>query len=517
MIIGLIFLLIAITGIAYAAFSYSKAGEKVNTITTGVMVMSYTESSNVISITNALPTTDATGKKLSKSGEYFDFSVASTIEGQALISYEIGLKKQSGSTMADNNIKLYLTEKNSDGTETEVTAPRVYREETSANSYTGRPVDEMSLYTGTTSSNVTKNYRLRMWVDESYNPQGDGGSLSFKVKVNVYGKSGSNSIGTALYGYTGTSQTFTAPQTGTYKIELWGAEGGSGIDSDHTVRKGGTGAYTTGEISLTKGETLYVYVGGKGTDSVLGTTSQIGGYNGGGAGYAGGGGATDIRLTSGTWNDTTSLASRLMVASGGGGSGRNRSDSDPTGSAIVGGIGGAGGSLSGNAATLSDSTYLSYQGNGATAILGGQGGTTTVSNVTAGLDGSFGIGGAGGDVNKANRNNGSGGGSGYYGGGGGTACASICAGGAGSGSSYISGYTGCVAITSATSITPRNDSKGVACTDGTTDVTCSYHYSGKKFVSSVMKAGDEVMPTYDGAATMTGNRGHGFAKITFKQ
>ena len=50
MIIGLIFLLIAITGIAYAAFSYSKAGEKVNTITTGVMVMSYTESSNVITI-----------------------------------------------------------------------------------------------------------------------------------------------------------------------------------------------------------------------------------------------------------------------------------------------------------------------------------------------------------------------------------------------------------------------------------------------------------------------------------
>ncbi len=487
MIIGLIFLLIAITGIAYAAFSYSKAGEKVNTITTGVMVMSYTESSNVISITNALPTTDATGKKLSKSGEYFDFSVASTIEGQALISYEIGVKKQSGSTMADNNIKLYLTEKNSDGTETEVTAPRVYREETSANSYTGRPVDEMSLYTGTTSSNVTKNYRLRMWVNENYNPQGDGGSLSFKVKVNVYGKSGSNSMATMTYGYTGTAQTFTAPQTGTYKIELWGAQGGT-----NGTYIGGKGAYTSGNISLTKGDTLYIYVGNQGqTNNIL---TNVGGYNGGG--YSGknssvksygGGGATDIRLTSGTWKDTTSLASRLMVASGGGG-------------ATVGSTtsGGAGGALIGAEGTTSNSQFATNQ-------YPAGGGTQTDTGLAAS---SARIGGFGYATQSVSNDWGGGGGSGYYGGATGHGRTG------GGGSSYISGYTGCVAITSATSITPRKNSSGAACADGTTDITCSYHYSGKKFVNPVMKAGDDTMPTYDGASTMTGNSGHGFAKIS---
>ena len=46
----------------------------------------------------------------------------------------------------------------------------------------------MSLATGTMSTSETTNYRLRMYVDESYNPQGDGGGLSFSVKINAYGK-----------------------------------------------------------------------------------------------------------------------------------------------------------------------------------------------------------------------------------------------------------------------------------------------------------------------------------------
>ena len=46
----------------------------------------------------------------------------------------------------------------------------------------------MSLATGTMSTSETTNYRLRMYVDEDYNPQGDGEGLSFSVKINAYGK-----------------------------------------------------------------------------------------------------------------------------------------------------------------------------------------------------------------------------------------------------------------------------------------------------------------------------------------
>ena len=39
--VGIIILLLAVVGVSYAAFQYSKTGEKVNTITTSTIVMSY--------------------------------------------------------------------------------------------------------------------------------------------------------------------------------------------------------------------------------------------------------------------------------------------------------------------------------------------------------------------------------------------------------------------------------------------------------------------------------------------
>ena len=65
--------------------------------------------------------------------------------------------------------------------------PETYNEETSANNFTGRPSGEMSLYTSSMNSSESNKYRLRMYVDEDYNPQGDGGNLSFSVQINVYG------------------------------------------------------------------------------------------------------------------------------------------------------------------------------------------------------------------------------------------------------------------------------------------------------------------------------------------
>ena len=45
MIVAVIILFIAVIGVSYAAFSYTRTGEKLNAITTGVIRMSYEESS----------------------------------------------------------------------------------------------------------------------------------------------------------------------------------------------------------------------------------------------------------------------------------------------------------------------------------------------------------------------------------------------------------------------------------------------------------------------------------------
>ena len=189
-IVVLVVMILAIVGVSYAAFSYSKTGEKVNSITTGSITMTYTETDNTISLSGALPTTDKTGMVRLNEGEYFDFSVSSEITGDVNINYEISAKKEDGNTIGGEYIKLYLTRLTDDGSEEALMVPETYNEETSANDYTGRPVNEMSLYTSSMNSSESNNYRLRMYVDESYNPQGDGGGLTFSVRINVYGKAG---------------------------------------------------------------------------------------------------------------------------------------------------------------------------------------------------------------------------------------------------------------------------------------------------------------------------------------
>ena len=291
--------------------------------------------------------------------------------------------------------------------------------------------------------------------------------------------------------------TYTIAYAGTYKIELWGAQGGGA--------NGGEGAYTAGNTNFDTNEVLKIYVGGSGN------SSGAGGYNGGGnAGVLavkndGGGGSTDVRY------DGTTINSRIMVAGGGGGANANGSNTKG-----VGKTGGAAGGLSGYAGTSAiDKMY----GSGGTQISGGAKGKTARC---PGTDGSFYNGGVGGTSSDTPTvSGGGGGGGGYYGGGSGEACLGNCGGSGGGGSSYISGHTGCVAITSASSATPKT-----GCTTGTSDNSCSIHYSGKSFTNTVMIDGSghtwtnakgslQQMPSLSGSyASGTGNSGNGSARIT---
>ena len=271
--------------------------------------------------------------------------------------------------------------------------------------------------------------------------------------------------------------TYTVPATGTYKIELWGAQGLS--------EYGGKGGYTKGEIKLNQNDNFYVYVGG------------TNGYNGGGSSSnKSGGGATDVRLTTGTFDNFDSLKSRIMVAAGGGAVTNNDSG------ALAGNAGGLVG-YDGVAHSYVGSTYI---GTGASQSSGGKIG----SSATSGTNGTFGIGGTGGVGPGDPNHTGCGGGGGYYGGG-----ASAWHAGSGGGSSYISGHNGCDAISS-------NSTEGSITHSGQ-----SVHYSGKVFTNTVMIDGQgyswtntkgalQRMPNPSGGyyASGIGNSGNGVAKIT---
>ena len=122
-IIGVLILLmiVIIVGTSYAAFRYGGIGSTENSITSGAITMKYTETSNGITLSGALPTTDKTGTVRLTPGEYFDFNISSTITGNTNINYEISAKKEDGNTIDGKYIKLYLTKINSDGTEEALT------------------------------------------------------------------------------------------------------------------------------------------------------------------------------------------------------------------------------------------------------------------------------------------------------------------------------------------------------------------------------------------------------------
>ena len=88
-ILGVAILIVAVVGISFAAFSYSKTGTVANTITTGTITMSYSEPTNGINLTNALPITDTAGKALTGNNNTFDFTVAATVSGSTTMLLQL--------------------------------------------------------------------------------------------------------------------------------------------------------------------------------------------------------------------------------------------------------------------------------------------------------------------------------------------------------------------------------------------------------------------------------------------
>ncbi len=193
--------------------------------------------------------------------------------------------------------------------------------------------------------------------------------------------------------YTGAEQTFSKLNATSCDIELWGASGRAG---DGT--RGGGGGYVKGRLSTSQSN-YYLHIGGYGTQAET-TAGTTGGYNGGGSfrdtGNNGwilgsGGGASDIRLTSGSWNDATGLNNRILVAGGGGGGNRN------------------GGNGSGGVGAYPNGTQSSDSNGG-----GGSNGTGGTQSSGGSSGGGFGFGGS---YNGAGNILGGPGGGGWYGGG----------------------------------------------------------------------------------------------------
>ena len=223
-------------------------------------------------------------------------------------------------------------------------------------------------------------------------------SITCKLKLNKISRTEKAYDGPTewAFDYTGGKQTFTAPVNGTYKLEVWGAQG-------YTINSymGGYGGYSTGKIIFSKNQEIYLFVGEKGKGGLANNTryssypNSLNAIAGDNVSYIGsGGGSTHIALENSLISQITKLE-KLIIVSGGGGA------STWTSGNYWSGTGGSGGGFKGNSGQSNISNFL--PGGGGTQNSGGNSG----SNGTAG---NFGL-------SELTNPSGSCGGGGYYGGG----------------------------------------------------------------------------------------------------
>jgi PEP-CTERM motif-containing protein len=196
------------------------------------------------------------------------------------------------------------------------------------------------------------------------------------------------------FAFTGAVQSFTASVSGEYAVELLGAGGG------HT---GGRGAEVSGDVFLTAGEDLTLFVGGQGESGINagggggsfvfdGKEVLAVGGGGGGSGGSGalGDGGPGLAVTSGGAGGGTGGGGGMDGTGGGGGAGVNAGSAGYGGDGVgpghgYGGTfpnGGAGGSAhgyTGGAGGFGGGGGASYEGGGGGSGFSGGGGGGTGS------------------------------------------------------------------------------------------------------------------------------------------
>ncbi len=204
-------------------------------------------------------------------------------------------------------------------------------------------------------------------------------------------------IGKAFeFDYSGKEDTFIVLCNGVYKLETWGASGGNATNT----YIGGYGGYSSGYVTLNKGDVLYINVGESGKTISGSNCDKTGTYNGGGScyvsdglgnlgeTYGSGGGATHIATKSGLLSTLSDSIDSVLIVSGGGGGGEYYNhDNQYISTASGGSAGGFVGNDSYSLYRVFNSSVVDVSGNA------GKGGSQSEDlNSNMNSKGSFGIG-----------------------------------------------------------------------------------------------------------------------------
>ena len=190
-VIGVAVLVVAVVGVSFAFFTYTRTGEQDNVITTGSLTFAFADT-NFINITDQFPMTTAQGLALNGEGNTCVFTVSGSAPTGTNIGYTVyaqdGAAVGNKTRLQDSEVFVALDASGTGFTPATGVA-------------TGTPFSSLTndvLGTGTiTGSGATQTvtFTARMWVDSSVVSIGDAdsddysaaeyGNLYYSMKIRV--------------------------------------------------------------------------------------------------------------------------------------------------------------------------------------------------------------------------------------------------------------------------------------------------------------------------------------------
>ena len=185
-IVGIAILVIAVVGVSFAFFSYSRTGSTNNVITTGSIEFEYEEStSSALNLTNKFPQTNAEGA----TNTAFQFDVKGTVPTTAnAINYKVYVvpgATQSGTRFRDSEISIKATVSAHTGSATTGVVETPYDTAGALSSAIGNGKGIQIGHGTITATGVEQqhDYTLTMWVNDTVTISDTDASKTYRAKT----------------------------------------------------------------------------------------------------------------------------------------------------------------------------------------------------------------------------------------------------------------------------------------------------------------------------------------------
>ena len=186
-IVGIAILVIAVVGVSFAFFTYSRTGTTNNVITTGSIEFEYEEDTqSALSLTNQFPQSDAEG---AAANEAFEFDVVGTIPASAnSINYKVYVvpgEAETGKTrFADDQISIKVTTAAHTGSATTGVVETGYDTAHALSSAisTGSGIQVAHGTITNLGTEEQHDYTLTMWVNDTVTISDTDASKTYRAK-----------------------------------------------------------------------------------------------------------------------------------------------------------------------------------------------------------------------------------------------------------------------------------------------------------------------------------------------